>query len=124
MEIPEKVNNEAKGKSTFDFKEREHVNHLTEFQDKYRGRFDPNAIGQLNEKLLKDLRSVHFDYRDDEHFRGQSEYKDHYIKQGNMGVDRTFDDNKLRKGNFKLGDLPGEYRTIYRDKFKYPANNY
>ena len=122
--MPERVNNEAKGKATFDFKERESVPHVTEFQDKYRGRFDPNNIGRLNDQLLKDLRSAHFDFKDDENFRGITEYKDHYIKQLGLGVDRTFDDNKLRKGNFKLGELPGDYRTIYRDKFKNPPNNY
>jgi hypothetical protein len=117
------VNNEKWGKSTFDFKEREGIPMVTEFQDNFRNRFDTSYIGKMDADLAKDLRSVHFDIKDDERFRGMSEYKEHYIKtHGDAIGQQTLSDNKLRRGNFNLGDLPGDYRTIYRDKFKYPPN--
>lgn len=98
---------------------------VTEFQDHFRGKFDRDMIGKMDENLLKDLRSIHFDIKDDEKFRGLSEYKGNYTKQrqDRMAAE-LLTDNKLRKGNFKLGDLPGEYRTIYRDKYRLPQNNY
>jgi hypothetical protein len=98
---------------------------VTEFQDHYRGKFDRDMIGKMDENLLKDLRSIHFDIKDDEKFRGVSEYKGNYQKQrGDLGQADLLSDNKLRKGNFKLGDMPNDYRTIYRDKYKFPQNNY
>lgn len=125
-DLPEKVNNVFRGKSTYDFKEREAVPLVTEFQDNYRNRFDVDAIGKMDMNLLKDLRAIHYDIKDDEHFRGVSEYRDNFIKmQAGLAHGQTLSDNKLRKGNFKIGDQTvGEYRTIYRDKYKYPPNNY
>jgi hypothetical protein len=113
------------GMATHNFKEREAVPMVTEFQDHFRGKFDPSMIGKMDMELLKDLRSIHFDIKDDEKFRGQSEYKGNYTKQRKDGITgELLSDNKLRRGNFKIGEGPGDYRTIYRDKYKFPQNNY
>ena len=96
-EIPAKVNNEVKGKATYDFKETDKVKMVTEFQDNFRNRFDPNAAGKMDIRLLRDLRSVHYDIKDDEHFRGVSEYRENYIKmRAGIGAEKTLSDNKLR----------------------------
>jgi hypothetical protein len=119
------VNNQGKGNPTFDFKERGNVAMVTEFQDNYRNRYKQCDPAKLDLQLLKDLRSIHFDIKDDEHFRGASEYKSNYLKKNALAMGANpVSDAKLRKGNIHLGETELDYRTIYRDKYKHPPNNY
>lgn len=107
-------------------KERDDIKHVTEFQDNFRDRYNQATRAKIDEQLLKDLRAIHYDIKDDELFRGVSEYKGNYQRANSAAAvgEQTISDYKLRKGNFKLGDGPAEYRTMYRDKYKLPQNNY
>jgi hypothetical protein len=91
---------------------------LTEFQAKYVNNFDPSARGVLNEDLKNDLRASHHTIKDDDVFRGLSEYDRHFTKKVNP------DGHKINQNRYgPLPKLPGEYITTYRAKYLHPSMN-
>lgn len=105
-------------KATIQLGNPEDIHLLTEFQAKYIDNFDPNARGKLNEDLKKDLRASHHTMKDDDLFRGRSEYRSHFNKKKQQMLPNI---NRNRSG--ALPQLPGEYITTYRSKFLHPVNN-
>jgi hypothetical protein len=94
----------------------EDIHLLTEFQAKYVNNFDPSARGVLNEDVKNDLRASHHDIKDDEIFRGRSEYRHNFTKKPVQ--DALPDINRNRTG--PVHSLPGEYITTYRSKYFHP----
>lgn len=98
--------------------------YTTEFQDSFAYNFDPNAKGQLNKELLNDLRSCHYSIKDDDKFRGDSEYRGNFLK-GRLPPYSDYKAPKMMNPTKQKGALaPGEFISTYRSRYLHPKNNF